>query len=85
MTTATKHSVIKEMSPTEADDAFGYEFGCDGLANRQQACEMLGSVSVDVLEDLCREGKVRKGKMPGKRVVGICRRSLRNYIRTMEL
>ncbi len=85
MSTAATLSIVGSDGPTEADEKFGYEFGCDGLVSRDEACQLLGGVSVDTLEDLYRENKIRKGKMPGRRVVGICRRSLRNYIRSMEL
>lgn len=70
---------------TDADKKYGYEFGCDGLASPEEACELIAGICKDTLYQLCNEGKLRKGKMPERRTVGICRRSIRDYIRSMEV
>ncbi len=66
------------------DQRYGYEFGCDGLVSVQKARDLLADCSADTIKRLCGEGKLRKGKMPGRRTKGICRRSIMEYIKTME-
>lgn len=72
------------------DQDWGWEFGCEGLMTLDDACEML-SVSRNTLDRLCTEKFLRKGKSPrhdpknkATRVY-ICRRSVREYMRSMEV
>jgi hypothetical protein len=70
---------------TVTDETHGYEFGCDGLMGREEVCKFIAGVSVDTLEDLCDRGEIRKGKIPGGRKAFFCRRSVREFVRRMEL
>lgn len=63
---------------TEADKAFGYKFGCDGLRKVVDAAEFLG-VSRQTIYRYGVEGKVRIGN--GGRV---CFRSLQNHAHSLE-
>jgi len=67
-----------------ADQRFGYKFGCDGLASVSEACELLGAISVDTLERLRNEGRIRIGKFPGRRTRVVCRRSISEYTAGLE-
>ena len=65
-----------------ADLQFGYEFGCDGVADVAETRELLGNASVWTLNRRVEAGAIRKGK-DGCRMV-FCRRSIRDHIATME-
>ena len=65
-----------------ADNAFGYEFGVDGTIDADAACEMLAGISRRTLDRLVAARKIRAG-LPGGRL-GICVRSLKDYLRSVE-
>jgi len=81
MTTVT---MIDELIGADAE--FGYRFGCDGLTSLNEARSILGGVSTDTVDRLAVENLIRKGKRrgPNGRIV-ICRRSLMNYIASLEV
>jgi hypothetical protein len=67
-----------------ADKQYGFRFGCDGLMSVPQAREFLGDISKHTLYRKIRAGLIRKGNIgEGGRTV-ICRRSVIEYIATME-
>jgi hypothetical protein len=82
---ATKETIVKA-----AGQEFEWAFGCDGLLTLEEACDLL-RVSRNTLDRLCAEKYLRKGKSPrhdprnkATRVY-ICRRSLNEYLRSMEV
>lgn len=70
---------------TVTDESHGYEFGCDGLMSRDEVCQFIAGVSVDTLDSLCERGEIRKGKIPQGRKAVYCRRSVREFVRRMEI
>lgn len=79
---AGEHQAVKEKL-TGVDAKFGYEFGCEGLMTVDEACKML-SLTRWTIDKLHLEGKLRKGHITGGRV-RICRRSVREYLATLEI
>ncbi|MEQ8852866.1 helix-turn-helix domain-containing protein [Gimesia sp.] len=80
MTTATE-------SP--ADKKYGYTFGCDGVVDYSTAARMLGVCKRTVeryVENQDEFKRFRVGRHPGKKnqKCVICRRSLNDYIRSIE-
>lgn len=79
------------ISTTESvDRKWGWEFGEDGLMTPDEACDLIGCGRTK-LDQLLADRVLRKGKDPnfnpnskGTRVK-ICRRSVREYIRSMEV
>ena len=70
---------------TEADKRFGYRFAVDGLMGPKEACEFLGGISRLTLDRLVNVDEViRRGKFPGRKTVGYCRRSVMNYAHSIE-
>lgn len=71
---------------TGADAEWGYRFGCDGVLGTAAACDFM-STSRWTLERLVDAGQIRKGKAdngPGG-AVKFCRRSLKDYLATLEI
>lgn len=71
------------------DRQWGYTFGCDGLLTIDQVQEVL-PVSRKTIYRLCADRLLRKGKNPqhdprSSGAVFICRRSLSEYVRSMEV
>ena len=85
---ATMKATSKDLRP--ADQKHGYVFGCDGLLTIDEACDWL-KVSRYTLDRLCSDGFVRKGKSAradAKSRAGrvyICKRSVDEYVRSMEV
>lgn len=73
---------ITAVTDNNADTSYGYAFGIDGVVSMQETCKLLGDVSRDTVDRLCEARKLRRGKTDG--LVRICRRSLTNYIRSLE-
>ena len=69
----------KCLSP--ADKHYGYELGCDGTLDREEAIAFL-KVSRTSLWRLAQAGQIRKSKVLGR--VVYCRRSLLNYLKPNE-
>lgn len=69
-----------------SDEMFGYIFGCDGLMSMDEVCTFLGKdVAHDTVDRLIAENKLRAGNLRGKRGrVRICRRSLMEYVSSIE-
>lgn len=77
-------SIAEQLSP--ADARWGFTFGCDGLMSLEEACDFLGGISVDTLDNRARDGLIRKGKHPnGLRKAVVCRRSVVEFAATMEI
>lgn len=74
----------QQQTMSEADEMFGYAFGCDGLMSPAQACEFL-AVSRDTVDRLADAGKIRKGKPAGGHMVRFCRRSILNFAQSIEV
>lgn len=68
---------------SEADAAWGYRFGVDGLMSFEEACGHLGNPSRAHMERLVADRKIRKGR-DGARVV-FCRRSVAEHASGREL
>lgn len=66
------------------DERHGYEFGCDGLMSIAEARSFLGGISDDTIESLFNAGSIRKARVNGRRI-GICRRSVLEYLKAQEL
>lgn len=77
MATATKSEL---QSP--ASMRWGYEFGCDGIVSIREAAKMLGGVSLTTVYRRISEGLLRHGVDGGRAI--ICRRSLTEYIASLE-
>ncbi len=77
MATATKTQTT-DPTLTEADQKWGYKFGCDGLRRTIDAAEFLG-VSRQTVYRYIEENKLRSGAN-GK----ICYRSILNYAHSLE-
>lgn len=69
---------------SEADEHYGYEFGCDGLLSVSEVEERLG-VSRSTIWRMCNDGTLRKGKDEARRMVRICKRSVLEYIKSLEV
>lgn len=67
---------------TDSDRSWGYRFGCDGIVSLADAAVMLAGVSTRTVERRIVDGLLRPGKLGGRLV--ICRRSLNEYISTLE-
>lgn len=81
--TPTRPQLARATTDT-ATEIYGYAFGCDGLMSSKDACQFLAGLSIDTLDQLARDGRVRKGKIPGGRKVCFCRRSVIEFARRME-
>jgi excisionase family DNA binding protein len=75
----TQVTVIAEH---HADEMFGYTFGVDGVMKMSAACEFL-DVSRATIDRLAESNKIRIGKI-GNGQVRICRRSINDYVRSLE-
>lgn len=75
-----------KQKPQTADDKFGYVFGCEGVADLSEACQLLGVSSFNTVRKFHENGWIRMGKHKGgsyaKNVV--CRRSIREYNASLE-
>lgn len=67
---------------TDADRKCGYRFGVDGLVTIADAAKMLGNCSERTVERRLADGLFRCGREGGRCV--ICKRSLTDYIATLE-
>ena len=68
---------------TGADAEYGYRFGCDGMMSLSDACDHLGR-SRWTIGRLVERGVLRRGKDPQTQRVSICRRSIREYIASIQ-
>ncbi len=66
-----------------ADEKWGYRFGVDGVVSQAEASKLLANASVSTLERRAADDLIRDGK-DGERRVVYCRRSLMNYIASLE-
>ena len=66
-----------------ADRKWGYEFGVDGLMSTDEAQAWLGGISRRTLGRIMSEGSIRRGVGRGK--VVLCRRSVIEYAKSLEL
>lgn len=64
-----------------AEEAYGYPFGVDGVVNKTTAQELLACHHA-TLYRLCKKGLIRRGRLGGR--ARFCRRSITNYLRTIE-
>jgi len=76
--TTTETKPVTDPTWTEADHAWGYKFGCEGLRRHVDAAEFLG-VSRHTLYRLIEANKVRAG-VGGK----ICFKSISDYSHSQE-
>lgn len=67
----------------EADAAWGYRFGCDGLMNAEQAAAFL-AISERKLDEHVASKHIRKGRMPGSRLRHFCKRSVVEFAQSIE-
>ena len=77
---AEKHDAVPLSG---ADAEFGYVFGCEGLMTVDEVCETL-SITRWTIDKLHGDKSLRKGHITGNRV-RICRRSVREYLATLEV
>lgn len=75
---------------TGADAEYGYEYGCEGLMTLSATAEFLG-IHVNTVRRYCNQGLLRRGKHRGangkvsqQSPAVICRRSVREYIKSTE-
>ncbi|SFJ27219.1 MerR family transcriptional regulator [Planctomicrobium piriforme] len=68
----------------DADLEHGYVFGCDGLMGVSEVCDHL-SIGRATLDRLVVRGALRKGKDGETGRVSICKRSVMEYVRGMEV
>lgn len=69
---------------TAADD-WGYPFGTDGVLGADETRELLGNISWSTLWRLADANRIRKGKMVGGQKTFYCKRSVMEYIESMEI
>lgn len=67
-----------------ADASWGYSFGELGTLSVADACSFIG-VHRTTLYRYCNRHLIRKGRLPGSRAVRICKRSLTEFVRSMEV
>lgn len=67
---------------TGADKTWGFRFGEDGVVSVNEAMRIL-SVGRTKLYELFDDGKVRRGNIDRKVIV--CRRSILEYLKTVEV
>jgi len=80
--TETDERTMSTQTKSPADEKHGYEFGCDGVLDVSEAGEKLGVCERTVWNYINQE-RFRHGRHPdGKKI--ICRRSLTEYIRSLE-
>lgn len=70
------------IATTTAEEKFGHPFGIDGVYTRAQVQELLGNCSLDLVESLCANNRIWRGKLPGHRYVCICKRSVHKYLQS---
>ncbi|MFG0332543.1 MAG: helix-turn-helix transcriptional regulator [Maioricimonas sp. JB049] len=68
---------------SESDQYYGYQFGCDGLLTVREVEDLL-RVSRSTIWRMCADGTLRKGRDEARRKVRICRRSVSEYIKSLE-
>jgi len=71
--------------PSLADLKWGFEFGIEGVMTTKDVCGFL-STNRTTLSRLVDEGRLRKGKR-GENIKSrsvYCRRSVREYVRSLE-
>lgn len=66
---------------TGSDKHYGYRFGCDGLLSRVEVARILGR-STRTIDRMIAEGTLRRGK--DGRAVSVCRRSIDEYLRSIQ-
>ena len=74
------------VAKSPADMKWGYEFGCDGTLDYNDAFDRLGVRSKDTVRKLAREGLIRKGQHAGaaNSKAMFCKRSVVEYVRSRE-
>jgi hypothetical protein len=65
-----------------ADKTWGFRIGCEGMVSIREAMRHLGVGRTKVWQ-LQKEGKIRWGNI-GRKVV-ICRRSMNEFLKTVEV
>lgn len=73
-------STTKTRTPEEIH---GYEFGCEGVVPIKGAAKMIGA-SINTVYRRVDNGQLRMGKDGSRRTV-ICCRSIREYLKAMEV
>ena len=68
--------------PADADH--GYRLGIEGFMSVEEACSFLGGVSLNTLDKLFRERRIRKTQISGRRI-GVCRRSILDHAARNEM
>ena len=75
-------SITTEDDISPAERKFGYPFGVDGVVGRKQA-EHLLACHTATLYRLCKRGMIRRGRLGSR--ARFCRRSIGDYLRTLEV
>ncbi|QDU82633.1 hypothetical protein Pla110_43940 [Polystyrenella longa] len=65
------------------EEIHGYEFGCEGVVPIKEAAKIIGA-SLHTVRRRVDEEQLRMGKDGSRRTV-ICRRSIREYLRSIEV
>ena len=66
-----------------ATELWGYEFGCEGVMPIKEAAKFIAA-SPNTVRRRVDEGRIRMGKDGLRRTV-ICKRSLREYLKRLEV
>lgn len=71
---------------TGADAKHGYRFGCDGVVDLATACDLLGLSSKSTVTEYGKRGFIRIGKHKAgpSAKSAVCRRSIAEYLATLE-
>lgn len=70
---------------SEVDRRFGYVFACEGVVGIDEASRLLGGISIRTIKRRAAAELLRLGRHPEGRPLAVCRRSLREYFKRMEL